>query len=324
MAPSVAAPMAVVPSYIRIHQTNRVISLDIALRRFTPRRQDSPSVWLVGVTHIGDPKYYAELQSFLASQAVVLFEGVRPDSAARATATPEEAARIRRSAEDSLQGSMARSLGLAFQLSAIDYSKANFQHSDLSLAEIQALMRAHPPKADPSSKLARDASSPKQNAEFNLLLQAMDNASWLNQFLRALFGVLESSPRLQTLSKLAMIRVMGAVGDELQAAGQASQGMGQLLEVLLSARNERVLTDLKAALKPSRNSAGVAVFYGAGHMKDMASRLQSQLKYEMREERWMQAFTVDLDSAGISGFEERMIDSLVAAQIRSLGLGPSR
>lgn len=318
-----SATTSIAPSYLRIHETNRVISLEIALRRFAPPGRESPNIWLVGVTHIGEPQYYTQLQSFLATQSLVLFEGVSPDSAKRGHASPEEQSRLRQAADQTLQGSMARSLGLAFQLASIDYSQSNFQHCDLSLPEIQELMRAHPPKPVPAEKTATKKSSTKGNAEFNLLMQAMDNTSWLNQLLRALFGVLESSPRLQALSKLTMIRMMGGVGDELQAAGQASEGMGQLMKVLLEARNEKVLTDLKAAMKTSRNGGGVAVFYGAGHMKDMASRLQSQLKYEMREEKWMQAFTVDLNVEGISGLEERMVDSLVAAQMRNLGLTPA-
>lgn len=51
--------------------------LEVSVRTLKPSGA-GPVVHLVGVVHIGDAAYYAELQKFLNEQEVVLFEGVKP------------------------------------------------------------------------------------------------------------------------------------------------------------------------------------------------------------------------------------------------------
>lgn len=69
------------------------LGLDVAIRTFAPATGSGPVVHLVGVVHIGDQKYYDELQKFLDAQGVVLFEGVKP--AAPVEAQGDDAARAK-------------------------------------------------------------------------------------------------------------------------------------------------------------------------------------------------------------------------------------
>ena len=53
------------------------VHLQIALRTFQ-RGPEEPSLTLVGVAHIGEPAYYADLEERLDAHDLVLFEGVGP------------------------------------------------------------------------------------------------------------------------------------------------------------------------------------------------------------------------------------------------------
>lgn len=316
--PEVDRAAAAAQPFIRVTEPKqRQFRLEIAARRFTPPRGTGPSVWLVGVCHLGDPAYYQAVESLLASQGVVLYEGVRPESSERPRATPSEQAAQRRYAEESLQGSMARSLGLVFQLAVVDYTRPNFVHSDLSLDEMNTLLTAQA-QAEPSKAQDSDSGDSSGKPEFDALVAAMDNSSSLNRILRALLGLLESNDHLQTLAKWAMLQMMGEVGDNLEGVAKINPGMDRLLKVLLKARNDHVIRDVLTQVKTRRGRSGVAVFYGAGHMRDLATRLVGDLGYRQSEERWLPAFDVDLDAAGISAFEERLVRSALKAQLDAL------
>ena len=85
------------------------LELRIACRKFESTNHTGTVVWLTGVSHIGTSNYYARLQQHLDAMDVVLYEGVGDPQAAKGG---EELA-------GSLQGGMARALGLVFQLEAI-------------------------------------------------------------------------------------------------------------------------------------------------------------------------------------------------------------
>jgi len=95
-------------------------------------------IWLTGVTHVGDVAYYEALQKHLDAQEIVLFEGVgeRPPKPVK----EEEAGASGRKKMHSVQGTLADSLGLVFQLESIDYHRDHFENSDLSVSQIRWLL----------------------------------------------------------------------------------------------------------------------------------------------------------------------------------------
>src|SRR5262249_37429824 len=121
------------------------------VRKFLPAGRRGPVVWLAGTSHIGDPGYYRALQKHLDAQTLVLFEGVNAGNHkrhVRNSAQPPAAQfpskpspdRDHSAEQPGIQATMAESLGLVFQLDAIDYDRTNFLNSDLSIQEIQRLM----------------------------------------------------------------------------------------------------------------------------------------------------------------------------------------
>ena len=302
-------------SYVRIFQADsNIIQLQIALRKFVPERGRRPAVWLAGVSHLGESNYYAALQRHLDKQTLVLFEGIgehpAPLDATNTSSRPRAESNALSSnsppASDPalLQAKMASSLGLKFQLEAIEYERANFRNSDLSVRELRDLMAKQPG----STKEAGTAEG------FESLLEVMQGNSLWSGLAQLGLSFLSSSPKLQAFGKLALIEMLGQMqGDPQQLQGLSPQ-IHDLLTVLIQKRNEKVLRDLKvAAAKTARNSS-IAVFYGTGHMPDMEIRLRQQLNYRPVEQIWLTAISVNLVESEISPAERSFIRSLIRRQ----------
>ena len=294
----VESPLPRAASYLRAEgMPNGERALKIAARRFTSPRYRGQTVWLVGASHIGSHEYYEELQRLLDAQGLVLFEGIRPTEQ-----NDSHTQRVDKAAlESSLQGAMARSLGLVFQLVKVEYSRPNFRNSDLSIGELQRLIKSNlaSPKADDSDHEA--------GMQFALLMQALNGQSWLSTAARLPLAFIQSASKLQALAKLAMIEVMGRVGGDLDSLAGGNLSVKKLLAVLVDARNQRVLDDLKRSLQHQGGQHGVAIFYGAAHMADFESCLDRQLGFRPREERWLTAFSVDPKQAGLGPEEEKLV-----------------
>jgi hypothetical protein len=302
-------------SYLRSERLdNGTSELQIACRRFTARSHPGVSVWLVGASHIGSADYYKSLQALLDSQGIVLFEGVRAsqDAPVRGQAMDREAM------EGSLQGSLARSLGLTFQLTQIDYSRGHFRNSDLSVPELQKLISANLESA------TADSGDQDASVQFSVLLQALDGDSWLSGVARMVLGFLQASPKVQALAKLTMIEVSARVGGDLESAASGNAGMKKLLAVLVDARNRRVVQDLRQSLRRPEAQHGIAIFYGAAHMKDFEQRLRHELGFRPVEERWLTAFGVNPKAAGLGPEDEKTVRSMVDWQLGAIGKPPSR
>lgn len=64
--------------YLRVKELeDGSIRLDLAIRFFTAKTKDKPTVALAGAVHIADTSFYKLLQCYLDSQDLVLFEGVK-------------------------------------------------------------------------------------------------------------------------------------------------------------------------------------------------------------------------------------------------------
>lgn len=301
--------------YVRISTNDpNIIELQIALRKFVPNRGHGPAVWLAGVSHIGESNYYSALQKQLDAQSLVLFEGIGSGAGEtspqerRMKATPKPADSDEQRSPASLQSEMASSLGLVFQLEAIDYSSPNFRNSDLSVKQLRDTISARP--AEPGQAGASQS--------FETLLQMMQGDSFFDAILRMLMRFLGSSPKLQALSKLALMQSIEEMsGDPSQLQGLPPE-VKELLEVLVQKRNQKVLDDLKAELKKKTRPDSIAIFYGTGHMPDMGVQLARQLKYKPVEDVWLTAFSVDLKRASVSPAEVQFIRSLIKQEIKQL------
>jgi hypothetical protein len=315
--------------YVRVsHSDTNLVELQIAVRKFVPARRQGPAIWLVGVSHLGESNYFAALQRQLDEKTLVLFEGINERGtelslegtaplgrrhAVKAVASSSN--RVARPAApraqgiSSLQTSMAASLGLVFQLDAIDYNRANFRNSDLSVQQLRQLLAEQP----------APAGEPGASQGFEALLQAMQGGSVLDSLVQLGLRFLGASPKLQALGKLALVEVIGEIkGDPGQLRGLPSQ-MEQLLEVLVQKRNQKVIDDLRSTLKDLGRADSVAIFYGTGHMPDMELRLRQELHYRPIEQLWLNAISIDLRRAGVTAGEQAFVHDFVRRQF-----GPSK
>jgi hypothetical protein len=299
-------------SYTRVAKPDtNTVQLQIALRKFIPAQNGGPAIWLAGVMHVGDPEYYHALQRFLDAQTLVLYEGINPDAQTHsvhdATAASTNAAvpggpQSGTNADYSMQSTLARSLGLVFQLEAIDYDRTNFLNSDLSILQIERIM------ATPGQK-------GETNASFDVLLQIMDGSSFLGSLFKIGLQFIADSPQLQAVAKLTLIEAVGRFKGDLSGVQGLPPDWKQLIKVLIDARNQNLLADLNAEIKKIPAAGSIAVFYGAGHMGDMEKRVTDDLHYRPADEIWLSAFSVDLRKSGISPAQAQWMRTLIEGQM---------
>ncbi|MDB6111588.1 MAG: hypothetical protein JWR69_3338 [Pedosphaera sp.] len=329
--PVANVPLAPPEPYTRIaHPDTNTVQLQIAVRKFLPTHHRGPVVWLAGTSHIGDPDYYRALQKHLDAQTLVLFEGVnagthkrhvRKSAESPITSPPAKSTPGQPDASEppGIQTTMAKSLGLVFQLDAINYDRLNFLNSDLSIQQIQRLIAGRAADAPDASASAAGAGEPAAgNASFQNLMQAMDGSSFLGSVMRMGLHFIGSSAKLQAITKLAFIEVLGELKGNLTAMKGMPPDMQQLIQVLIEARNRTVIEDLKTESKLIPRSGSIAIFYGTGHMDDMEKRLTGDLHYHPAGELWLTAFSVELHQTGLSASELAMVQNLIKYQMSQL------
>lgn len=312
--------------YMRVtNSATGAVELQVAVRKFVPTNGTGPVIWLAGASHIGETNYYAQLQQHLDAQALVLFEGIHANHEPRApntsAAKPDAILKNSSPAEPiakaadrtSLQKELAESLGLVFQLEAINYRGTNFRNSDLSLRELKEFMeKGDEPGAPDSPKEKR------KNEAFDTLLKAMEGNSFFGTLLKAGFKLVGSNPKLQATVKLGLIEALGSIRGDLSRMRSLPEDVQRLMEVLIQSRNDAVLKDLRIELKRPRPPASISVFYGAGHMDDLERRVCREFGYRADKDLWLPAFTVDYTTAGISLLEATLLRTMVRQQMEEL------
>ena len=127
--PAGRAPVEIAKKWVRYAEDagGDPIGMQTSIVRYQKPGETS-YVDLVGAIHVGDAKYYAELNRRFAKYDALLYELVAP-----------EGTRIERGAVASdrhplgmLQGGMKDVLELEHQLEQVDYTRPNFVHADMS------------------------------------------------------------------------------------------------------------------------------------------------------------------------------------------------
>ena len=329
--PSALARFAVEPFMRVTNGATGAVELQVAVRKLVPTNGIGPVIWLSGASHIGETNYYAQLQKHLDAQALVLFEGIhagRKTGATNAVASEKAAANSTPAAKPeaaapapaakpgertSLQKDLAESLGLVFQLEAINYARTNFRNSDLSVQELRELMDKDDEPATPDSPKEK-----RKNEAFEQLLKAMEGNSLFGTLLKAGFKMVGGNPMLQAMTKLALIEALGSIRGDLSRMKSLPEDMQRLMEVLIQTRNDAVLRDLRAELKRPAPPASISVFYGAGHMDDLERRVRREFGYRAESDLWLPAFTVDYTKAGLSVIEATLLRTMVQRQMQEL------
>lgn len=266
--PGDAQPAELKPLYVRVknNDNGQPLALQTAIVRYRGKQDSDYAgkiVDLVGVVHIGQQDYYDKLNKRLAKYDSVLYELVAPDG----TRIRPEDLEKRRSILASMQTGMKDMLNLEYQLELVDYMAENFRHADMSPEEfVDDLER----RGDSVWKMvarmmgAGLASQSATGGDAGILL--------------AMFS--KDRPKKM---KQAMARQL--VDIELVTAG-INDANGE--NTLIKGRNAKAFEILKEVIDDGKQK--VAVFYGAGHLPDMAERLEADFQMKPVKTIWLDAW----------------------------------
>ncbi len=221
---------------------------------------------LIAAVHVGDQAYYDELNALFATYDSLLFEAVMPKDRRPEPGGDSAISMVQRALKDFLQ--------LEFQLDAVDYSRDNFVHADLTPDEFLRLM------------------DEKGENLFTLLLQAIltgmkqgagDEQEVLEQqalMLLALFSKDQARAFKVVLAK--------QIEDLERLAAGFEKGLKGGDSVLVVERNKAALAALMTRLQEGDDV--VAIFYGAAHMPDMERRLLKEHGFTRSADSWITAW----------------------------------
>ena len=298
--------------------------LQVASRTLSSPKENGPRITLLGVSHLGDPGYYAKIQKKLDDADLVLFEGVGFGDDG-----PPKAKDGDSSAVSELQLSLARSMGLVFQLEVIRYDRPHFRNSDLSAEALLTRLQGGKltlPKKDESdgktsspAKEGGDRNAEKGNLQSREFVKALSGDSFLFNFLGKALKFFGKNPQFRALMKLAIVETLGTIeGDVTRLAEASGPGMRKFMRTLLEDRNTVVFRDLRKVLKGKNPPKSIVVFYGAAHMPDLENRLVEKLGFRPDGDEWLAAFGVNPKKAGLSAFEAGLVRKMIQMQIRQV------
>lgn len=287
--------------------------LQIASRTLVSPEKQGPSVTLLGVSHLGNKTYYKEIQKKLDRADLVLFEGV-----GFGDKVPKKN-EGRSNAVSEMQLSLARSMGLVFQLEAIRYDRAHFRNSDLSSEALMTRLKGGPLKAGRSGKNGSEGKSEKGDQRSKELMEALSGNSFVLNFLGKALSFFGKDPKFRALMKLAIVETLGAIeGDVTRLAESSGPDMEKFMKVLLEDRNTIVFRDLRKVLNGKNPPKEIVVFYGAAHMPDLEKRLVEKLGFQSKRDDWLVAFGVNPQEAGLSAFQVGLVREMIRMQIQKV------
>lgn len=245
------------------------LALETSIVRYVPAdgTRAGLTVDLIGAVHVGDKKYYEDLNKKFDEYQVVLYELVAPPGA-----------KIPKGGGDGGGGNPVRGLqtglkgllDLEFQLEQVDYTKSHFVHADMSPEQF--------------AKSMKDRGESFMQMFFKLMAASMaQQAGKKNQpsDLDILIALMSSDRAFQ------MKRLMASQFEDLSVLTAFEGPDGS---TLLSERNKVALEVLKKEIAGGRTK--IAIFYGAGHYPDMHQRLVNDFKLQDQPPTWLEAWNL--------------------------------
>jgi len=241
----------------------------------TYKNSEGRRVDLIAAVHLADPSYYFYLGRRFETYDALLYELIAPHDEVPDRSKSKDA--------DSLlsffQRTLCKTMQLAFQLDAIDYTKPNFVHADLTVKEFAKLWRD---KGESIWKILFRVMTVQLQAQQD----GVESGMTPDALMAALFHK-DSASRLKFLLAKEFKNI------ELLLAGLESGKEGEE-SVILGERNKACLRVLKEQLKEGKKR--LAIFYGGGHMPDIERRLQRDFGFKKTAENWICAW--DIKSTG--------------------------
>lgn len=258
-------------------EDGKLVAMETAIIRYVPRNDEDTElvVDLVAAVHIAEPEYFEELNKAFEEYDAVLYELVAPEDA-----KPEPGKRSGHPIA-MLQGGMQSMLELTHQLDGVDYTQKNFVHADMSPEDFEQSMRDRNENmfsmffrmlghsiAQQSIAAQRNPGGAARQSDAGMLLALMnpDRAISMRQLMAEQFENMD-----------------GMIGGLDGPKGST----------LISERNKVAIEVLDREMAAGKKK--LAIFYGAGHMRDMEKRLVDELGLKLESERWIVAWKLKRD-----------------------------
>ncbi|MCL2005227.1 MAG: TraB/GumN family protein [Planctomycetaceae bacterium] len=248
------------------------VSYDTAIAKFTDEKNNA-EVHLIGVIHIGDKEYYAELNEIFKQYDAVLYELVADEDTRPSLGTDRSEPQ---SILSSFQSGMGNALALDFQLNHIDYHAANMIHADLSPAEFA---RRASERGDMMQMFYRALLSGLKKSGPDAQREEMRLQG------RLLGSLLAADPKL-SLKRVLAEEMMNQLDDAAWIIG----GEGS---AIISDRNEAALNVLRRELANGKKK--IAIFYGAAHLPEFANSLERDFQMQKTGSDWVIAWDLTRD-----------------------------
>ncbi len=204
-----------------------------------------------------------------------------------------------------VQAQIASALGLAFQISALDYRGPRWILADMTQAEL--LASADELGVDVSGLLDGLGGGGMSARLGRMVLMLMRLADFF------------SGNQVRDIVKVVLVEALSNPAS-LEMAQAGMPGMDGLMELILHERNRVALEilDDELASDPERT---FALFYGAAHMPGLAEGLLERGYLPSGEPTWLAAIDIDLEASQVDPVTMEMIRGQFDA---ALGSRPSR
>lgn len=287
--------------YMRVRRDEKKepLALETAVARFVPKTPAANAsnaasqfeyVDLIGAVHVGEPAYYDQLNELFKTYDVVLYELVAPEG----TRVKPGQTRASGNPVSFLQHIMKDVLNLEFQLDGIDYTPANLVHADMSPEEF--------------SKSMQDRGESFVSMFFRMMLDSMSAQAKKGG---------EGSPSevdllVALIAKDRAYRMKRILAEQFESMeDQMSSLNGPQGSTLITERNKRALAVLRRQMDAGKRR--IAIFYGAGHLSDMARRLEADFGLRPDSQRWLAAWTIERPGAQAAPSSNAPAESASAA-----------
>ncbi len=256
--------------YMRVKKDSKgdLVSLEVSLVKYgSSSLYKGVEVDLVSAVHVGEKKYYKDLNELFSNYDVVLYELVAPKEHLELLGPKEN----RNSLLSAPHYIIKELLGLSFQLEEINYEAKNFIHADLTPSEFLKDMEE---RGDSFLSVFLEL--------FKASLKVQDN-SGLNSPYWPLLLLSSDDPETKT------IKLRRLFAKELKKSDFLLDSFNQGSTILTS-RNDRVIEVLKRQIKKGKKN--IAIFYGAGHMSDLGLKLEKDLGFKRKDISWIEAWNL--------------------------------
>jgi hypothetical protein len=207
-------------------------------------------------------------------------EGPAADLVVDGDAVPVERRASRGGDGGNIQARLAKALGVAYQLDAIDSGKPNWRNSDMDVEEVRARLEQAGPDA-------------------SMVLRLLEGNSLEARVAGVLISFLGASRTLSSVVKLMMIEQLSAA-EEVFGGARGMKSLAAMQKVIIDDRNRVVLDDLQRIIDDERDLASIAIFYGAGHLPAFERSFRDELGLEPVGETWTAAMSIDPRETGMS------------------------